>query len=141
MNLSLMLAELRRDEGVRLMPYRDTVGKLTIGVGRNLTDVGITNAEAEALLATDVARTAADLDRLMPWWAELDEVRQRVLLNMAFNMGAAEVARWRNWHALLRSGQFAAAADAMMRTLWARQVGPRAVRLSQMMRDGTPKVA
>jgi lysozyme len=138
-----IIAELVRDEGVRLKPYRDTVGKLTIGVGRNLDDVGVSQAEAEFLLANDVERTRADLDRAIPWWRgpspwkPVDPVRQRVLLNMAFNMGADEVARWPNWLAAVQSGNYEAASDSMLKTLWARQVGVRANRLSEMMRTGT----
>lgn len=146
MNTREILSELKRDEGIRLKPYRDSVGKMTIGVGRNLTDVGLSMDEAEIMLMNDVDRTIEDLDRALPWWRTLDEVRQRVLVNMGFNMGVAEIARWRNWHALIQSGQYDAAADAMLRTLWARQVGPRATRLADLMRRGeapapTPPVA
>lgn len=41
---------LIRHEGLRLKPYHDTVRKLTIGIGRNLDDVGITHEEALILL-------------------------------------------------------------------------------------------
>ena len=54
---------LIRDEGVRLKPYRDSVGKLTIGVGRNLDDKGLTRAEAEALLDNDIRDVTASVSR------------------------------------------------------------------------------
>jgi lysozyme len=136
MDYTQLTAELARDEGVRLKPYRCMAGKLTIGIGRNLDDVGVSAREAEAMLRADIARTEEELDKLMPWWRQLDEVRQRVVLNMAFNMGAAEVSHWRNWHALLQAQQWGAAADSMLQTLWARQVGPRATRLAAMVRTG-----
>lgn len=136
MDYTQLVAELTRDEGVRLKPYRCTAGKLTIGIGRNLDDVGISAREAEAMLRADISRTEEELDKLMPWWRQLDEARQRVVVNMAFNMGAAEVSRWRNWHQLLQSGRFDEAATSMLQTLWARQVGPRATRLAALMRAG-----
>lgn len=137
MNLRDLTAELSRDEGVRLKPYTDTTGHVSIGVGRNLTDVGISREEADHLLANDIARTAADLDRSLPWWESLDEVRQRVIVNMAFNLGVAGLLKWPNWLAAVHDGRYSAAADSMLQTLWARQVGPRATRLSLMMRTGT----
>ncbi|KAG0310255.1 hypothetical protein BGZ97_012685, partial [Linnemannia gamsii] len=81
-----LLSELSRDEGRRLKPYRDTVGKLTIGVGRNLTDVGISESECDMLLENDIARIRAWLDLKLPWWRDMDKVRQRVLINMTFNL-------------------------------------------------------
>jgi lysozyme len=62
---ALLLVELERDEGRRLRPYVDTAGKVTIGVGRNLTDVGITDDDCDRMLAEDIARAEADLDRTL----------------------------------------------------------------------------
>ena len=78
-----IILDLKLDEGLRLKPYRDTVGKLTIGIGRNLDDVGISEAEAEYLLSNDLDRTISDLDKYMLWWQTLDTPRRRVILNMA----------------------------------------------------------
>lgn len=136
MNLAKLTLELRRDEGVRLKPYRDSVGKLTIGVGRNLDDVGISDVEADTLLGNDINRSVADLDAHLPWWRKLDEVRQRVLANMAFNMGITKLLTFKNTLYHVQAGEYLEAAQGMMSSLWARQVGPRAVRLAQMMRDG-----
>jgi lysozyme len=58
-----LIEQLRRDEGVRLHPYTDTVGKLTIGVGRNLADMGISDAEATVLLQNDIDRTTVELNK------------------------------------------------------------------------------
>ena len=84
-----IILDLKLDEGLRLKPYRDTVGKLTIGIGRNLDDVGISEAEAKYLLSNDLDRTISDLDKYMLWWQTLDTPRRRVILNMAFNLGVA----------------------------------------------------
>lgn len=136
MNVDLLRAELTRDEGLRLKPYLDSVGKWTIGIGRNLDDVGISRDEAETLLAHDIASAMDQLDRALPWWRDLDEVRQRVLVNMTFNMGIAKLLTFRNTLRLVKAGEYGAASAAMMESLWARQVGPRARRLSEMMRTG-----
>lgn len=137
MDLAALAMELRRDEGVRLKPYKDSVGKLTIGVGRNLDDNGISQAECDLMLQNDIADHCAELDRKLPWWKGLDEVRQRVLANMAFNMGVAKLLGFKNTLALVESGDYAKAADEMLNSAWAKQVGLRATRLSGMMRTGS----
>lgn len=136
MNESALIAELKRDEGVRLKPYRDTVAKLTIGVGRNLDDVGISEAEADFLLASDIKRTVEDLASRLPWWSTLDEVRQRVLCNMAFNLGIGGLCAFVNTLNAVKAGDYDKAATEMLNSKWAKQVGARAVRLSAMMRTG-----
>ncbi|MDR8747231.1 glycoside hydrolase family protein [Burkholderia multivorans] len=130
-----LIVELSRDEGRRLKPYVDTVGKTTIGVGRNLTDVGITDAECDLLLSNDIDRTVAWLDRNLSWWRQLDAVRQRVVVNMAFNMGGS-LLTFTNTLAAIKRGDYAAAADGMLASKWASQVGARAKRLADMMRSG-----
>ncbi|MBU9549946.1 glycoside hydrolase family protein [Burkholderia multivorans] len=134
-DLKQLIVELSRDEGRRLKPYVDTVGKTTIGVGRNLTDVGITDAECDLLLSNDIDRTVAWLDRNLSWWRQLDAVRQRVIVNMAFNMGGS-LLTFTNTLSAMKRGDYASAADGMLNSLWARQVGARATRLANMMRSG-----
>jgi lysozyme len=131
-----LIAELIRDEGVRLKPYVDTVGKTTIGVGRNLTDVGITRDEAEALLEHDIIRTVAGLNGALPWWTDLDPVRQRVLINMGFNLGIRGLLTFQNTLRAVREGRWQDAHDGMLASKWARQVGARAQRLAEMMLTG-----
>lgn len=136
MNLDALVKELTRDEALRLKPYRCTAGKLTIGIGRNLDDVGISATEAEFLCRNDVADVLAGLDREIPWWRNLDEIRQRVLVNMGFNLGVKGLLAFKNTIELVRCGKYLDAAQHMMESKWAKQVGPRAVRLATMMRDG-----
>ena len=138
MNIEEMKKELIRDEGMRLKPYRCPAGKLTIGVGRNLDDTGITELEAEMLLAYDIERFGYQLDRAIPWWRRLDEVRQRVLLNMAFNMGTMRLMEFTITLANVQAGRYKEAAAAMRNSKWARQVGARAERLAVMMEKGSP---
>lgn len=131
-----VLADLTRDEGMRLRPYVDTRGKLTIGIGRNLTDRGITRDEAALLLHNDVDTATADLDRNVPWWRALSEARQRALLNIAFNLGWARMSGFERMLAALRSGDYGAAADEALDSAWAQQVGERAVRVAELIRRG-----
>jgi lysozyme len=134
-----LLAELKRDEGERFKPYFDTVGKITIGVGRNLTDGGISQSECEILLHNDVARTLRWLDRHLPWWRTLDAVRQRVLINIAFNL-CGHLLTFRNSLSAIQRNNYAAAANEMLNSKWAAQVGQRALRLANAMRTGKPSL-
>ncbi len=136
MNNEALVRQLVAEEGLRLAPYVDTVGKTSIGVGRNLTDVGISQAEALMLLDSDIARAEAGLDQAFPWWREMSEVRQRVLCDMCFNMGLATLRTFERTLASMRKGDYAAAAVGMLASHWAEQVGRRARRLAQMMQTG-----
>ena len=129
--------QLTRHEGYRRKPYRDTVGKLTIAVGRNLEDVGIFEHEAAYLLSGDIDRATRGLMARYPdWFPTLDPVRQAVLVNMAFNMGLTTLASFRRTLDYIARGQYGAASDAMLQSKWADQVGQRAVELAAQMRTG-----
>lgn len=132
--------QLITDEGLRLKPYLDTVGKMTIGVGRNLDDVGISKMEALYLLENDISRTIRELAAVFEWFPLLDPVRQTVIVNMAFNMGIGTTTRglrsFRNTLANIAVGQYAEAAAGMRASKWAKQVGHRAERLATMMETG-----
>jgi lysozyme len=132
----IMYQELIRDEGIRLKPYKDTVGKLTIGVGRNIDDRGITTFEAMHLLDNDLSICESELTSVLPKWRELSETRQRVLLNMIFNMGRTKLGGFTKFLACMKMNDFTGAADQMMDSAWAKQVGQRAVRLRDMMLRG-----
>jgi len=81
-------AQLVRHEGLRLKPYRCTAGKLTIGIGRNLNDCGISQSEAYIMLINDIMNCEKQLQAKIPdIYNGLDEVRKSVLLNMCFNLG------------------------------------------------------
>jgi lysozyme len=132
-----LIQQLRRHEGERLKPYRCTAGKLTIGVGRNLDDRGITAEESAYLLSNDIDRVWTELRVRLPWMAGLNDVRQRVLLDMAFNLGIDGLLKFRNTLATIEAGNYQKAGEMMLDSLWAKQVGMRAQRLSRMMQTGT----
>lgn len=123
-------------EGLRLKPYTDTANKLTIGVGRNLDDVGITKEEAMLLLNHDLNRVTNQLDSKIPWWRELSHVRQNVLISMAFNLGVSGLMQFRSMLSALQDGDYAAAAQEMLASRWASQVGNRAMELAYLMENG-----
>src|SRR5579859_8167737 len=118
-----LIAQLIRDESLRLRPYRDTVGKLTIGIGRNLDDVGISHDEALLLLNNDLDKVSGQVRTQLPWTIGLDDARLAVLVNMAFNMGIGSLLGFKDTLALIQSGNYTAAADAMLHSKWATQVG------------------
>jgi lysozyme len=152
----VMRAELERDEGLRLKVYRCTAGKQTIGIGRNLDDVGIrpvearqlgittatciakgiTREQAYELLDHDIAACELALDGSLSWWRGLDGVRQRVLLNMCFNLGIRSLCGFKNTLAAVKERRFSDAVAGMKASAWHNQVGARALRLEAMMATG-----
>ena len=135
MDRTLLKSQLERHEGLRLKPYRDTVGKLTVGYGRNLDDVGITPEEAELMLDNDIDAAEKHL-KTVDEYNGLDPVRQAVICNMAFNLGFYGLMAFRKmWKAIARK-DYTEASKQMLDSLWARQVGYRADELAQIMRSG-----
>ena len=135
--LEKLRAELIRDEALRLMPYVDTVGKVTIGVGRNLTDKGITNEEANLMLDNDIQEHLKLLDDNLEWWRTMTDNRQRVLANMAFNMGVPNlITKNPKMLALMKAGAFVAAGNEVLNGPWSSQVKGRAFRISEQLKTG-----
>lgn len=145
MNLELLEAELTRDEGLRQKPYKDSVGKLTIGIGHNLDDKGLSLAAIKFIFEEDVAEATVLLDRHLPWWKNVDEVRQRAILNLAFNLGVGpsdedpkgKLLTFTNTLAAMARGDWEAAANGLSASKWAGQVGIRATRIITMIRTGS----
>lgn len=137
MSVSRLRDLLIRHEGMRLKPYKDSVGKLTIGVGRNLDDLGLTDLEARLLLSNDVDRVMKEAVANFGWFKSLNLTRQDVVLSMIFNMGLERFRGFKEMAEWLRVGNFERAADEMLNSLWAKQVGKRADELAQMMRTGS----
>tara|TARA_R100000951_G_scaffold99934_2_gene90512 strand:+ start:771 stop:1187 length:417 start_codon:yes stop_codon:yes gene_type:complete len=136
MNKTKLAEQLKQHEGLRLKPYTDTVGKLTLGVGRNLEDKGITEQEALFMLNNDVDYFYKNIAKELPWIKNLDDARQNVLVNMAFNLGIAGLMTFKKMLLACEHGNFKIAATEMLNSKWAEQVGYRAVELSEQMRTG-----
>lgn len=127
--------QLVEHEGLRLKPYRCTAGKLTIGVGRNLDDRGITNVEAMVLLNNDILLVVNDLKRNLPWFEAAPETVQIVLADMCFNMGINRLLQFKKTLLHLERKEYVNAALEMLNSNWAVQVGKRAAKLSVMIRS------
>lgn len=122
-------------EGMRLKPYYCTADKLTIGVGRNLEDRGITEQEARMMLQNDIAEIVEWVKRF-DWYPKLNNVRKKVIIDMVFNLGKGGFLSFQRTIGHLEGGDYTAAADEMLNSRWAEQVGQRAERLSKMMLTG-----
>ena len=146
----LIRASLLRHEGLMLSAYDDGTGRtihpgdtvkgwVTIGYGRNLVGKGITTAEAEYLLANDLASTERELDAHFPGWRRWTQPRQWALLELGYNLGAARFATtWPNTAAHLRAGRFRDAATLLAGSKWRRQVGDgRALKVIRAIDRGT----
>src|SRR5690554_328553 len=131
--------QLRREEGVSAHMYYDSEGYAIIGVGR-LIDArrggGLRDNEIDYLLANDIEEVASALRDRLSWFDSLNEARQGVLANMAFNLGINGLLGFRKTMALVERGDYEAASVEMLDSKWARQVGRRAQRLSEQMRTG-----
>lgn len=125
--------DLIADEGIRLKPYLCPAGKTTIGVGRNLDDVGITEAEAMTLLDDDVARVTAQLAKALPW-LQGNNV-QRAIGNMTFQMGLAGVLKFKKMLSALQVKDYTTARREALNSAWARQTPQRAKRVTDLMKD------
>lgn len=127
--------QLIRHEGLKLKPYRCPAGKLTIAVGRNLDDNGISEQEAMSMLLHDVQEAEAELCQF-EWWAGLSIPRKIALLNMRFNLGLPRFCGFKKMLAALDARDFGQAASEMLDSKWAKQVGDRASELATMMEEG-----
>ena len=136
LNTDRLIEQLKRHEGVEHLPYIDTQGKMTIGIGRNLSDRGISISTINQMLMEDIELATSDLERVYPEYCDLSEDRQLVLANMSFNLGIPRYLKFEKFWAALRQGQWDLAATEMLDSRWAKQVGDRATELADMMRKG-----
>jgi lysozyme len=135
MNIDLLKKDIISAEGFKLKPYKDTVGKTTIGVGRNLDDVGLMKEEVLFLLENDIKRIQKELDSIEEF-SLLSEPRQRVIAEMVFNLGKGNFMKFKNMRQAIQLQDWNRAANEMLNSLWAKQVGKRATRLAACMRTG-----
>ena len=131
--------QIKRHEGFVSNAYKDSLGYLTIGYGRLIDKSkggGISETEAEYLLANDVNGVYEALNRAIPSFKQLNDARQGVLLNMAFQMGTHGLMQFKSTLNLIELGDYNAAADNMLKSLWANQTPNRAKEMATQMRTG-----
>lgn len=131
----MMRTRLIKDEALRLKPYLDTVGRITAGIGRNLSAKGIGQAACDIWFAEDVAE-ALDGAEKYPWFALLDQPRRQVIVCMIFNMGAETFEEFDETHAAFAAHDWPSASAHMLATKWAQEVGIRAVIYARIVRTG-----
>lgn len=140
MTTDSLLGELMADEGCRLAAYQDTLGIWTIGYGHTGREVhpGLvwSGPQAVQALQDDLEATLAGLDTALAWWRTLDDVRQDVLADMAFNLGVHGLLEFAKTLADVKAGNYALASAEMLLSRWASEVGDRAERLAAMMKTG-----
>lgn len=128
--------QLRIDEGVRDRLYKDSVGILTLGVGHNVEQKPLPGAVIDLLLELDMDDAERDVRTFIRNFDELSPARQAVLVNMAFNLGAVRFGGFHRFMAAVMAGDWDVAAEEMLNSSWAGQVGARATRLAEHMRSG-----
>ena len=125
------------DEGVRRKPYKDTVGKLTIGVGRNLDDVPLTNATIYQMLDEDITKAIEAACKIFtqPVFDSWSEARQHAIVNMIFNLGETRFRLFFNMIGAIKLNNWSEAAEHALASKWAKQVGSRSQRIVALLRD------
>ena len=138
-----LLALIIKHEGSVATPYLDSRGILTVACGHNLVahplpgeTYPMSPERIQAVLADDLNNVVVALGTALPWLQQLDEVRQAVLIDMGFNMGVLGLLRWPNTLKAVQGGKWQIAADGMLGSLWAKQVGIRAQEDATMMLTG-----
>lgn len=124
------------DEGKRNIYYPDTKGKWTIGVGHNLADKPLSDRAIFVILDDDVRDAELDARKIFRCFDDLSDNRKCAVVNLSFNMGYRTLSIFNQFIALMEAGEFARAADDLLQTAYARQVGDRAKRVAELIRGG-----
>jgi lysozyme len=127
---------LIKHEGTKLFPYVDSVGKISIGTGRNLTDNGISKVEADLMLDNDIYEAVSQLKAVFPEYSQWTMTRQDALVDMMFNIGPHRFASFKKMIAAVRSNDWVRVAAEMRNSLWATQVPSRVAELAEMIEHG-----
>ena len=135
---------LEYEEGRRKKPYKCSEGHWTIGVGHKINDLdaatyshigGMTDEAMNSLLSKDIERATESAKKYL-WFDKLNEARQAVIISMIFQMGAVGFAKFQNTIKMIAKGQYEAASENMLRSLWARQTPNRAKRHAEQFKTG-----
>jgi lysozyme len=134
MDLTQVRKRLIEHEGIKLKPYHCTAGKLTIGVGRNLDDRGISQATATQMLEEDIEIVLDELKRALPFWEKLKWNYKEALVDLAFNMGVPRLMMFRNMLSAIEADDPDKAAEELLDSRYASQVGVRASNIAGLLR-------
>ena len=150
MDMQKLQKELTFDEGCVYKIYNDHLGYATFGIGHLITekdpehglpiDYPISEERVTECFGDDIEGVCNDLDRNISWWVGLSEDHQRVIANMAFNLGINRLLKFKKFIKAMQESEFETAAKEMMDSRWATQVGPRATRLRDRVLKGDTDV-
>jgi len=136
MKISTLFDALIQHEGLMLRLYKDTVGKYTIGCGRNIEDMGISKDEALYLLKNDIDRCKNELQKIQ-WYLPLDSVRREAIIELVFNMGLPSVLGFKKMISFIEAKDFDKAASELLNSKWATQVGKeRSSNIASRLKNG-----
>ena len=134
MDLTEVRKRLIEHEGIKLKPYRCTAQKLTIGVGRNLDDRGISQATATQMLEEDIEIVLDELKRALPFWEKLKWNYKEALVDLAFNMGVPRLMMFKRMLAAIEADEPEKASEELLDSRYASQVGVRASNIAALLR-------
>lgn len=150
-NMNEWMSRLTLHEGLRLMPYRCTRGKLTIGIGRNLGDNplspeekralgdymhGITENAAKMLLRNDIIRCYEQLKHLVKNFEKVEPDRQYALVDMCFQLGAKGFKKFKRMRKAIEEGNYELAATECLTSEYAKQTPKRAKKIAETLKTG-----
>ena len=134
MDMVRLRETITRHEGSRLQMYQDSLGIWTIGVGHNIQEKGISPKVMELMLDEDLEEAISELKRSVSFFSKMPQQVQEALVNLSFNMGIPRLMQFKKTLALLREGNFESAADELLDSRYAEQVGRRALEIADMIR-------
>ena len=132
-SVETLTQRIERHEGLRLKPYTDTTGKITIGVGHNLTDDGLTLVQVEDIFENDLQTAQDALRRDLPWTDALTPIRREVFVELSFNLGMPRLLLFTTFLSFAEAGDWDHASADLLTTKWAVQVKSRAVELAHLL--------
>lgn len=135
MNRTRLRNTLIRHEGLKLLPYKCTAGKLTLGVGRNIEDRGISKETAMQMLDEDIEICLNELMERLNYFETLPTEVQETLVNLCFNMGISRLMKFQLMLGAIQAGQYELAAKELLDSRYARQVGKRSEELADILRQ------
>ena len=134
-----LLAMLKRHEGVESHAYECSEGKITVGVGRNIDaegGIGLSEEEIDFLLQNDIQRCIVELSSEYDWFRDLGDVRKDAMVDIAFNLGINRLRLFKRALAAMAVGNYKEASTEFLDSKWAKQVGSRALELTDMIASG-----
>ncbi len=137
MDIDQLKSDLIADEGLHNKPYLCPAQKITIGVGRNLESLGLSDDEISYLLNNDINRVITELNKNIPWWKTLPEQQARAIANMCFNLGWPRLSQFKKMFAALQAHDYEEAEREALNSKWAKQVGNRTTRICSLIKGST----